>query len=113
MIFETLNNSELFKKYGPFIIISIIISYIIIKYFNKNSTNKFEKPYDYYKYYIIDTSKDYLKIFLLSPIIFVLINYLYNKNKEIQSYNFNLIGKIVEELYLMFVKIAKGNIRLL
>lgn len=112
MIFETLNNSELFKKYGPFIIISIIISYIIIKYFNKNSTNKFEKPYDYYKYYIIDTSKDYLKIFLLIPPVFIVIKYLYSMNSEKYVYNLNIINNIIGELYLMISKIAKGYNRI-
>jgi hypothetical protein len=113
MNFETLNNSEIFQKYGPPILISVVISYIVIKFFNRSSINKFEKPYDYYKYYIIDTSKDYLKIFLLSPVIFIVIKYLYDINSETRMYNFNIISKIVQEVYLMIIKIAKGNNRLI
>jgi hypothetical protein len=108
MNFEDLVKSETILLY----LVSISVSYILIKFFSKNQTNNFEKPYDYFKYYIIDTSKDSLKIFLLSPIIFIIINYLYNRNKEIQSYNLNILSKIVEEIYLMIVKIAKGYNRI-
>ena len=103
MNFEELVKSDMFLTY----LASIVVSYIIVTYFNKSRTNNFEKPYDYYKYYIVDTSKNYLKIFLLSPIIFILINYL-KKNSKTPLYNF----KIIEELYLMIVKIAKGYTRI-
>jgi len=109
MNFVALMSSEVVVVY----LLSIIVSYILVKSFSKSQTNNFEKPYDYYKYYIVDISKDYLKIFLLSPIILVIINYFYKRNKEIQTYNFNLISKIVEAVYLMLAKIAKGYDRLL
>lgn len=108
MNLETPIKSEMFILY----LSSILISYGVIKIFNKGVPNKFEKPYDYYKYYIIDTSKDYLKIFLLSPFIFIVIKYLYDINSETRMYNFDIIGKIVQELYLMIIKIAKGTNRL-
>ena len=109
MNLETLIKSEIFILY----LLSILISYIIINKFSKDPNNNFEKPYDYYKYYIIDTTKDYLKIFLLSPFIFIVIKYLYDMNRETRMYNFNIISKIVQEMYLMIVKIAKGNNRLI
>jgi hypothetical protein len=109
MNLETLIKSEVFVLY----LSSILISYIIIINFSKKPNNSFEKPYDYYKYYIIDTSKYYLKIFLLSPFVFALIKYLYDMNRESNMYNLDIIGKIVQELYLMIIKIAKGNNRLI
>ena len=105
MNFEALIKSEIFLLYS----LSILISYIIITSFSKHSTNNFQKPYDYYKYYFIDISKDYLKIFLISPIIFIIIKYLYSLSNETRQYNLNIIYKIIEEMYLMIIKIAKGN----
>jgi hypothetical protein len=109
MNIENLIKSEMFVLY----LLSLIVSYIVIRNFSKKSNNSFEKPYDYYKYYVIDASKDYLKIFLLSPVIFIVIKYLYDINSETRMYNFNIISKIVQEVYLMIVKIAKGNNRLM
>lgn len=109
MNLETLFKSEMLVLY----LSSILISYIIIMNFSKKPNNSFEKPYDYYKYYIIDKSKDYFQIILLSPFIFVVIKYLYDMNSESRMYNFNIIGKILQELYLMIIKIAKGNNRLI
>jgi uncharacterized membrane protein len=108
MNFEAILKSEMFIIY----LVSILISYILITNFSKNQPNKFEKPYDYYKYYVIDTSKDYIKIFLLSPLIFLVVNYLYKKNRETQTYNLNILSKIVEALFSMIGKIAKGYTRI-
>jgi len=109
MNLEALIKSEIFLLYLP----SLLISYLIVTNFNKRKPNNFEKPYDYYKYYIIDTSKDYLKIFLLSPFVFIVIKYLYSMNSESRIYNLNIISEIIKETYLMIIKIAKGNNRLI
>jgi hypothetical protein len=108
MNLETIIKSEIFLLYLP----SILISYFIIRIFIKHPSNNFEKPYDYYKYYILDNFKDYLKMFLISPFVFIIIKYLYTKNSQVGAYNFNIISKIVEELYLMIIKIAKGTNRI-
>ena len=40
-------NLEIIQKYLPSALISMLLSYSIIKIFNKSNRNKFEKPYDY------------------------------------------------------------------
>jgi hypothetical protein len=109
MKFEDLIKSELVLEY----LVSIIISYFIVTFLSKRKNNNFENPQDYYKYYIFDASKDYLKIFLLSPFIFLVINYLYKQSGGAYIYNLNIISEIIKELYLMIAKIAKGYNRLL
>jgi hypothetical protein len=103
-------NFEFLQKYFPFILISILISYFVIKNFNKDPTDDFEKPYDYFKYYVIDTSKDYLKIFLMFPFIFIIIKFIYDKyyNFETLNYDLSIMSSILKEVYLLIIKIAKG-----
>lgn len=102
-------NLEIIQKYLPSALISMLLSYSIIKIFNKSNRNKFEKPYDYFKYYVVDTSKDYLKMFLIFPVIFIIVNYIYNLYIRKESYNIiNITTEIIKEIYLMIVKIAKG-----
>ena len=89
------------------ILLSVIISYIIIKIFNRHPPNKFESSDDYFEYYIVNNVKDIIKTALIVPILFLLIRF-FNKNNN-NNYNTNIITNIINELYRSFVIIAKNS----
>lgn len=93
------------------ILLSIIISYTIIKIFNRHPPNKFESSDDYFEYYIVNNVKDIIKTALIVPILFLLFRFLlfrfFNKNNN--NYNTSIITNIINELYRSFVIIAKNS----
>ena len=89
------------------ILLSAIISYIIIKIFNRHPPNKFESSDDYFEYYIVNNVKDIIKTALIVPILFLLFIF-FNKNNN--NYNTSIITNIINELYRSFVIIAKNSI---
>ena len=89
------------------ILLSVIISYIIIKIFNRHPPNKFESSDDYFEYYIVNNVKDIIKTALIVPILFLLFRF-FNKNNN--NYNTSIITNIINELYRSFVIIAKNSI---
>lgn len=88
------------------ILLSVIISYIIIKIFNRHPPNKLESSDDYFEYYIVNNVKDIIKTALIVPILFLLVRF-FNKNNN--NYNTNIITNIINELYRSFVIIAKNS----
>ena len=88
------------------ILLSVIISYIIIKIFNRHPHNKFESSDDYFEYYIVNNVKDIIKTALIVPILFLLVRF-FNKNNN--NYNTSIITNIINELYRSFVIIAKNS----
>ena len=88
------------------ILLSVIISYIIIKIFNRHPPNKFESSDDYFEYYIVNNVKDIIKTALIVPILFLLFRF-FNKNNN--NYNTSIITNIINELYRSFVIIAKNS----
>lgn len=88
------------------ILLSVIISYIIIKIFNRHPPNKFESSDDYFEYYIVNNVKDIIKTALIVPILFLLVRF-FNKNNN--NYNTSIITNIINELYRSFVIIAKNS----
>ena len=88
------------------ILLSVIISYIIIKIFNRSPPNKFESSDDYFEYYIVNNVKDIIKTALIVPILFLLVRF-FNKNNN--NYNTSIITNIINELYRSFVIIAKNS----
>lgn len=93
------------------ILLSVIISYIIIKIFNRHPPNKLESSDDYFEYYIVNNVKDIIKTALIVPILFLLFRFLlfrfFNKNNS--NYNTSIITNIINELYRSFVIIAKNS----
>jgi uncharacterized membrane protein len=89
-------------------LLSLIISYVIIKIFNRYPYNKFETPQDYFEYYVINNVKDIIKTIMIFPIVFLIFRYINKKNSDILRSNSNIITEIIKELYLSFVTIAKG-----
>lgn len=89
------------------ILLSVIISYIIIKIFNRHPPNKFESSDDYFEYYIVNNVKDIIKTALIVPILFLIFRF-FNKNNN--NYNTSIITNIINELYRSFVIIAKNSI---
>ena len=90
------------------ILLSVIISYIIIKIFNRHPPNKFESSDDYFEYYIVNNVKDIIKTALIVPILFLLFRF-FNKNNNNNNYNTSIITNIINELYRSFVIIAKNS----
>ena len=94
------------------ILLSVIISYTIIKIFNRRPPNKFESSDDYFEYYIVNNVKDIIKTALIVPILFLLFRFLlfrfFNKNNN-NNYNTSIITNIINELYRSFVIIAKNS----
>ena len=88
------------------ILLSVIISYTIIKIFNRRPPNKFESSDDYFEYYIVNNVKDIIKTALIVPILFLLFRF-FNKNNS--NYNTSIITNIINELYRSFVIIAKNS----
>ena len=88
------------------ILLSVIISYTIIKIFNRSPPNKFESSDDYFEYYIVNNVKDIIKTALIVPILFLLVRF-FNKNNN--NYNTSIITNIINELYRSFVIIAKNS----
>jgi uncharacterized membrane protein len=97
-------------KFQVFLIflLSLIISYVIIKFFNRYPYNEFETPQDYFEYYIVNNVKDIIKTISILPIVFLILGYINKKNSDILRSNSNIITEIIKELYLSFVTIAKG-----
>ena len=89
------------------ILLSVIISYIIIKIFNRHPPNKFGSSDDYFEYYIVNNVKDIIKTALIVPILFLLVRF-FNKNNN-NNYNTSIITNIINELYRSFVIIAKNS----
>ena len=89
------------------ILLSVIISYTIIKIFNRSPPNKFESSDDYFEYYIVNNVKDIIKTALIVPILFLLVRF-FNKNNN-NNYNTSIITNIINELYRSFVIIAKNS----
>ena len=85
------------------ILLSVIISYTIIKIFNRRPPNKFESSDDYFEYYIVNNVKDIIKTALIVPILFLLFRFFNNNN----NYNTSIITNIINELYRSFVIMAK------
>ena len=90
------------------ILLSVIISYIIIKIFNRHPPNKFESSDDYFEYYIVNNVKDIIKTALIVPILFLLVRF-FNKNNNNNNYNTSIITNIINELYRSFIIIAKNS----
>jgi uncharacterized membrane protein len=89
-------------------LLSLIISYVIIKLFNTHPYNKFETPEDYFEYYVVNNVKDIIKTIIIFPIVFLIVGYINKKNSDNLRRNSNIITEVIKELYLSFVTIAKG-----
>ena len=87
------------------LLLSVIISYTIIKIFNRRPPNKFESSDDYFEYYIVNNVKDIIKTALIVPILFLLVRFFNNNN----NYNTSIITNIINELYRSFVIMAKNS----
>ena len=87
------------------LLLSVIISYTIIKIFNRRPPNKFESSDDYFEYYIVNNVKDIIKTALIVPILFLLFRFFNNNN----NYNTSIITNIINELYRSFVIMAKNS----
>jgi uncharacterized membrane protein len=97
-------NLEVFLNF----LLSLIISYLIIKFFNRHPYNKFETPWDYFEYYVVNNTKDIIKTILIFPFLFLIVGYINKKTNDNLRSNSNIITEIIKELYFSFVNIAKG-----
>jgi uncharacterized membrane protein len=97
-------NLEIFLNF----LLSAIISYLIIKFFNKPPRNEFETPQDYFEYYVVNNIKYIIKTVIIFPFIFLIVGYINKRTKYDLRSDSNIINEIIKELYISFVNIAKG-----